>query len=138
MKIKKNHIIALVLLMFIGCSSVNKSQMSSSFAVNTKTNTIKANIVPGEAITGEASGTYLFGLLKLSGPSEYVDGVYLSLGPVGKLKAAAAYNATNSSDCDVILNPQYIVKTTKTLFITNITVEVTGYKGTIKNFTTED
>ena len=89
-------------------------------------------------LTGAASCATLFGVIDLSGPSKYADGVFASTagflsfgtGP-DDLKAAAAYNAVIGK-ADVIVAPQYIIEKKSYLVYSKTTVWVTGYAGTIK------
>ena len=92
----------------------------------------------GKKLSGVASATTLFGILDISSPSKYADGVFASsssffnfgTGP-SELEAAAAYNAVIGK-ADVIVNPQYIVQKKSYLIFSTTTVWVSGYAGTIK------
>ena len=83
-----------------------------------------------------------FLFFKVSGDNEFADGVRfpgLSFGASGKAKSAAAFKALNSTGdkFDILVNPQYTVKVTRTLFTTSISATVEGYGGTYSNFRTE-
>ena len=131
-------ILLLTLFIFIGCSSINKSVIASPVEVTTTTN-INAKVKVGDKITGTAKSRLLLGFFVLSGPTEFADGVFSSLvanplNPTGSIKAAAAYNAIYSSGADIIVNPQYVVKVTRSILYKTIEVTVSGYNGKITGF----
>ena len=126
------------------CVSLNKSYDSSSVKLTkVQLDPIKAdlNIDETEKLTGTSKSNF-FWIFKLSGDNSFADGVKfpgMSFGAVNKVKSSAAYNALNSTenDFDIIVDPQYMVKVTKTLLTTTINVTVEGYGGTYSNFRTE-
>ena len=131
-------ILLLTLFIFIGCSSINKSVIASPVEVTTTTN-INAKVKVGDKINGTAKSRLLLGFFVLSGPTEFADGVFSSLvanplNPTGSIKAAAAYNAIYTSGADIIVNPQYVVKVTRSILYTTIEVTVSGYNGKITGF----
>ena len=131
-------ILLLTLFIFIGCSSINKSVIASPVEVTTTTN-INAKVKVGGKITGTAESSLLLGFIVLSGPTEFADGVFSSLvanplNPTGSIKAAAAYNAIYTSGADIIVNPQYVVKVTRSILYKTIEVTVSGYNGKITGF----
>ena len=104
-----------------------------------------------ERKVGEAKATYLLGFIRLRGDNKYseVKGININNGSgflgnvmsfkkkfskLEKVKSAAVYNAINSEDCDIIVNPQYeVVKTPKWLgIIKTYKVKVRAYNGKIK------
>jgi len=132
-----------------GCSSLNTSAPSMPLTGTVQTE-VKADIEVGEKITGQSSVTQLFGLLTLGADKEYADGIAYGVTPsggaglplissftggdlVGKVKAAAAYNAVTDSGADIIIAPRYTVKKEGYGFFGTIDVTVEGYKGTIKS-----
>ena len=122
-----------------GCSSVNKSQMASSFASTTVAN-LEAKLDIGDKISGTASETCIFYFLCF-GPNKFADNVFDGPSPSllgaldssAKIKAAAAYDAVNSSSADVIVAPRYILEKSNLLIVSTTKATVTGYKGTIKS-----
>jgi hypothetical protein len=130
----KATILGLSLLVSTGCASTNKSFMSAPVSVAASSN-LYANMEVGEKISGQAKATYFLGFLQLSGPNTFADGVKFHTGfGSGSLKAAASFEAMKSSGAEVIVNPQYVVHVKKNLIVKTVTVDVTGYKGLIKNF----
>ena len=129
---KKLAIVPIVLmLVFTGCSSVNKSVEAAPFSVSASAS-LEADVKVGEKISGTSQGSYLFGIFKLNGPNKFADNAGVGgFTTSGLLKAAAAYNAMESSGAEIIVNPQYIVEANKGLFVHSYNVTVTGYKGTI-------
>ena len=116
-----------VVLVLTSCSSINKSYVNAPVGVSA-TVSLDADVILGNKISGSAEEVRLFGLLKLSGPTKYADNVF------GGLKAAAAYNALEGSEADVIVNPQYVITIHNMILFKNYKVDVSGYKGTIKGF----
>ena len=132
---KKMIIVSTMLLLFVftGCSSVNKSFNAAPFSVSASAS-LEADVEVGGKISGTARGTYLFGLICLGGPTKFADNTGLGgFGPSGLLKSAAAYNAMEDSGADVIVNPQYVIEANKNIFIHSYKVTITGYKGTIRS-----
>lgn len=124
-----------------GCSSMNVSSTPVPLAGTVDTD-IKADIEVGEKITGSSSATKVL-FFTIGGETEYADGVaygdaggnspLAALDSVAPVKAAAAYNAIQSSGADVIVAPRYTVKKKDYLVYGTIDVTVEGYKGTIKS-----
>lgn len=104
----------------------------------------KPDIEVGQKIQGTAQSVSILGI-QIKGPSSFADGygtvasapfpLSLIPNPAGRAKSGAAYEAMSSSGADLIVAPQYTIKTTKTLLglIKTIEVSVVGYKGTIKS-----
>jgi hypothetical protein len=135
---KKVSFLILAFLMATGCSTTNKSALSAPISIAATTN-LYANVDVGDKISGTSKASFLLGFLQLGGPSKFADGVFggafaSPLDPTPSLKAAAAYNAMEDSGAEVFVNPQYVV-TVKGFLIVTVTVDVTGYKGTIKGIT---
>ena len=121
-------------LMMTSCSSsLNESVTSGSVGVSVQTDPAKAEYAIGGKISGEASATYLFGMIPLNEPTEFADGIsgFGGFGASGKVKSAAAFNAMDAANADMIINPQYSIEMNKNLFTTNYTARVTGWAGNI-------
>jgi hypothetical protein len=130
----------------VGCSSQNVSQVSSP-VVSTVEAPLKADVAVGEAITGTAKSTQIFGFIKL-GPTKFADGVAYAGGAGGNgllsmldstegVKAAAAYEATSSSNADVIVAPRYTIETQDYFVFKTTKATINGYKGTIKGISSK-
>ena len=136
-----NKIIMLFLfLLMIGCSVTNKSTIASPVSVEA-TSKLQGNIEVSDKISGSIKATMFLGILQLSGPNTYADGVFSTNNPfstIPRLKAAAAYNAKVNSGAEIIVNPQYTIKKHSALLFTNIEIEVTGYKGVFKEFVNKE
>lgn len=140
----KNFALTLLCLCFISCSSTfNKSYQSGNVAVNVASN-LKADISVDmkQKLKGVASKTKILGITT-SSQNKFADGVtYGSNGSQGffsmfdnkeEVKSAAAYNALNGSNADVLVAPQYLIEERSFLiFYSKTTVMVTGYPGVIK------
>lgn len=139
-KIWMTAAVAAVVLATSGCMSHNVSQPNAPIA-GTVTADLKANIEVGSEITGQSSSNILFGLLKISGDSEFADGVtyggpapaFSLPDPVSATKAAAAYKAVKNSGSDLIVAPRYAVSVEDYLIFKKVNVTVTGSKGMIKS-----
>ena len=128
-----------VVLATSGCTSHNVSQPHAP-VTGAVTADLKANIEVGGEISGQSSSNILFGLLKISGDSEFADGVtyggaapaFSLPDPVSATKAAAAYKAVKSSGSDLIVAPRYSVSVEDYFIFKKVNVTVTGNKGMIK------
>lgn len=131
---------AVVVMATTGCMSHNVSQPNAPIA-GTVTADLKANIDVGGEITGQSSSNILFGVLKISGDSEFADGVtyggpapaFSLPDPISATKAAAAYKAVKSSGSDLIVAPRYAVSVEDYFIFKKVNVTVTGNKGSIKS-----
>ena len=132
---KINLLMIFSLLIISGCSTITQSTNVAGFSASAVTN-LEADVSVSEKISGAVSQVLFLGLIPLpGGPTKFTTGVFSGFSspfdPTPKLKAAATYKAIDSSGADIIVNPQFTVKTTSVgLFIT-YTVTVTGYKGII-------
>lgn len=130
-----------VVSVLVGCTTDRASQPAAPLPLKVESE-LKADIDVNmnKILQGEASQTKLFGLLTLSGPTTFADGVFVSM-PDGALsfllgnssddiKAAAVYDAVYGK-ADIIVAPQWTVKYENYLIITKTTARVTGYAGTI-------
>lgn len=131
---------AVVVLATTGCMSHNVSQPNAPIA-GTVTADLKANIDVGGEITGQSTSNILFGVLKISGDSQFADGVsyggpapaFSLPDPISATKAAAAYKAVKSSGSDLIVAPRYAVSVEDYFIFKKVNVTVTGNKGSIKS-----
>lgn len=131
-------------MIMTSCVSLNKSYDSSAVKLtNVMLDPIKADLTVDETekLVGTSSSSF-FWIFKIIGDNSFADGVKfpgMSFGAVNKVKSSAAYNALNNTEkeYDIIVDPQYTVKVTKTILTTNIEVTVEGYGGTYSNFRTE-
>ncbi|GLX90892.1 hypothetical protein Pfra02_34600 [Pseudomonas fragi] len=73
-KIWMTAAVVAVVLVTSGCMSHNVSQPNAPIA-GSVTADLKANIDVGGEIKGQSSANILFGVLKISGDSEFADGV---------------------------------------------------------------
>ncbi|BAU72978.1 hypothetical protein [Metapseudomonas furukawaii] len=126
-----------------GCSSYNVSQPIAPVAGAVKTN-LKADVAVGEAISGQSSVNILFGVIKIGGDNQFADGVtygaesgsginLAAFDPVSSAKAAAAFKAVKGSGADLIVAPRYEVSVNDYLVFKQVSVKVTGNKGTIQS-----
>ncbi|TNE97619.1 MAG: hypothetical protein EP326_11165 [Deltaproteobacteria bacterium] len=133
-------------LIFGGCTTVNKSQRNGSIDIVVQSH-LKAEIDVdmNRVLKGTATESVLFGFITLNSNNHFADGVSYNGGDGGsiffggltdKAKAAAAYVAVKKAkDVDVIVAPQYVIKTKSVLGLyKKVTATVTGYAGTIKRF----
>lgn len=123
----------LLLTLMIGCSTYNQS----FYQPETKTSGYQLEVekISDQEISGEASSSYIFGFIKVSGESEFADGITYGSsdnGENGDLKSAAAYDAIKKNNCSVLIAPRYVVKTSNSFFYRSISVTVTGYPGRYK------
>lgn len=141
-----------ILLVFSSCHSLNKSTLSTPvFAPNALIKPIYADVEVkmDKKLIGTASATYFFGI-RMEGDTKYADGMHYSVrtavskipilslfmggGKVGKVKAAAAYNAMANSDADIIVNPHYSIEKRQFLMVKQVNAEVTGFAGYFTKF----
>lgn len=121
----------LVLFVVSGCSTVKKSHMYEPVQVDISTKmSADIDVDVTKKLSGIATARYLFGLIKISGSSTYIDG-YGGKGKIGKVKSAAAYKAIKKGEGDILVSPQYIVTSHSNLFLRTIRAEVTGFAGKI-------
>jgi hypothetical protein len=137
-------------LLSVGCASTNVSKLSATTGALSKTIVATPSVEWGEKISGEATVTKILGGLIVLGDTKYADGVRYStsvetqekgfLGTLASLfggesharaKAAAAYEACQSSGADIILYPSYVVDETNYILLSTTKCQVTGFKGTI-------
>jgi hypothetical protein len=130
-----------------GCSStINKSQNSSSIDIITKSK-LNADIDVDikKILKGSARQVTILGVFDIEKSTSFADGVtynggengfsLFSGGIVESTKAAAAFNAVQKSNADVIVAPKYIIKVESKLFgaYKKVTATVSGYHGTIRS-----
>jgi len=134
-------------LFLASCSStMNRSQRSGSLNVRVYSDLqADLDIDTSKKISGTAKHSKLFGLINLQSSKNYADGVtyddssrgfnLFSGGVVEDAKSAAAYNAITTNKADVIVIPQYTIKVESYVLglWKEVTAQVTGYAGRIKN-----
>ena len=130
----------LILGSVTGCMSLNENAVSAPYCAQTKTPVFEPTVIVGEKITGKASGTSLFGIFWF-GPSEFAEGIVynggkfdLKFGRSEQVKSAAAYNAINRAQADILVGPKYVVEKHDYFFFSTMTATVSGYKGKIERF----
>lgn len=137
----------LMSLVFGGCTTVNKSQRNGSIDIVVQGH-LKADIDVdmNRVLKGTATETKLFGFITLKSNNHFADGVSYNGGTGGtflfgdglaeRAKSAAAYVAVRKAkDVDVIVAPQYVIKSKSVLGIyRKVTATVTGYAGKIRRF----
>lgn len=142
-------LIALVASTFllVSCSStMNRSQKSGSLDVKVKSDLqADMDVDMSKKIQGTAKHTKLFGVIDIKTSKHYADGIaydggaqgfsLFSGGVVEDAKSAAAYNAVVPNKADVLVAPQYTIKVESYFFGAwkEVTAQVTGYAGRIKN-----
>ena len=137
-KMKKIFLMMVAVTMMVSCGSfsLNKSagvgKLSTSVSVDPPPGLV-SDVTLGSKISGSANGTFLFGMMQLSGNKKYADNVFSGFGKVNQIKAAAAYEALAASGADIIVNPQYVVEKRVSPFniTTSYEVTVTGVAGMI-------
>lgn len=147
MKLVSLAIIASTLTLVSCSSTVNRSQKSGGLDVKVTSNLqADMDVDMSKKIQGTAHHTKLFGLIDIKSSKNYADGVAydgaagggFSLfqgGIVEDTKSAAAYNAVVPNKADVLVAPQYMIKVESYFFGAwkEVTAQVTGYAGRIKN-----
>jgi len=124
----------LMMTLMIGCSTYNQSFYQPA----TKTSGYELDVekISDNEISGEGSAGYIFGFIKVSGESEFADGItygYSDNGDYSDLKSAAAYDAIKKNGCNVLIAPRYIVQTSNSFFYRSVTINVYGYPGKYKS-----
>ena len=131
-----------------GCMSHNVSKLSAPASVRCKTLVVTPDISIGPKITGEAELTKILWFIKL-GSTKYADGIIynattekqtstmaLILGSLtgdqfAEVKAAAAYNACEGNESDIIIAPSYVLEATDYFLFKWTKCKVTGFSGKI-------
>ena len=124
-------ILAVSVMTVTGCSTVNKSHTYAPLDVSLSS-ALEADldVDTSRKVMGTSTAGYLLGFIKTDGDAKFADG-YGGNGRVGTVKSAAAYNAIQSGNGDVLIAPQYNVRVKNYLVFTRITVDVEGYRGKI-------
>jgi len=152
-----------VSLIGTGCASSNQGLSSSNVIDrNVELDPIRAdiNVNDEERLKGSSQSIY-FLFFRLKGDNKYADGISYSanafnkeglfsfLNPFrlfemiatgdaeGKVKSAAAYNAIEGKEVDVLVHPTYSVTKKNYLIVSVYEAEVQGYGATYSNFRTE-
>jgi hypothetical protein len=141
----------LSVMVLSSCSSLNKSYRSGAININVEANLdADVDVNMNRVLKGSAKEAELFpfpflGGIKIKTAKNYLDGItYGGSAPTGwfgeddmirRAKSAAAYNAVKRhKDVHVLVAPRYIVSSKHYFFYKVVTVQVTGFAGTIKNF----
>lgn len=143
----------LVSLLFLAalttsCSTTfNKNQSSGALDVSLKSQlNADVEVDMSKKIQGTASGTKLFHIFTLSGPTQFADGVtygtegssngfsFFGPGVAEEIKSAAVLNAITNGKAEIIVAPQYVLKTKSVFFgmYKEVSVQVSGYAGRVK------
>lgn len=140
MKTRKLLFTVVLLALLTSCSSTKTGVLSTpAYAPSAEINAIRANVDVdmSKKLEGESSSTY-FLFFRTGGDNKFVEGMRyetgLSVGRIGKTKSAAAYNAIEGTDADIIVHPNYVVEVENFLFFKKIKVKVTGYTGRFTKF----
>ncbi len=130
----------------VSCShTTNRSQESSNLDVRLRSDLLAdVDVDMTKKIQGQSRSTRLF-WIPIRHPNFFADGVGYDAGGGGFLffgggmedeaKSAAAYNAVIPNKVDVIVAPQYIVKSESVFFglWKEVTAQVQGYAGRVRN-----
>ena len=122
-----------VLILLVGCSTYHQSFYQPE--TQTSPYSLEVEKISDNEITGTASSSYIFGFIKVSGESEFADGITYGSNDNGEypeLKSAAAYDAISKNGCSVLIAPRYIVETSNAFFYRSVSVKVVGYPGRYK------
>lgn len=123
---------ALFMLTLGGCSYIRHTSGSSDNG-----NALgKADVAFGEKISGSATSTRVFGIIKLGLPKNYADGANHVTSesrnqlndPFSPEKKAAVYDAVSKSNAEFIDDPEFVVEKKNYLLFSKIKVSVNGYK----------
>jgi hypothetical protein len=138
--------ITLATLLLTSCATqIHKSQDSAGMDVKVRSNLVAdVEVDMTKKIQGSSTSQRLFGFIWFQRAKHYADGVSYSahghhgfFGPgiVEETKSAAAYKAITPGKVELIVAPQYSIKKTSYLFgaWTEVTANVSGYAGKIKN-----
>lgn len=142
----------LSLIALASCSTTHHlSQKAGKLDVSVKGNLqAEVEVDMQKKIVGKSHYSRLFGLIDLNGSKNYADGVtydgegggflFFGGGVVEDAKSAAAYNATVPNKADILVAPQYLVKVNSWFFgaYKEVTAQVWGYAGKIKNIKTKE
>ena len=149
----KKIFFVLTLILF-SCTNVSYNQLSGDIDVNVTAN-LEADITVGEKITGTGSETIIFFFFRLPGTRYKAEGYTSSMTSsspssfkfpilssslssfnpftaIQHAKGEAIHDAIQSSNADLIINPQFKITENDYFFYKIIKCEVTGKKGTIK------
>ena len=126
--------LSILLFLFIGCSTYHQSFYGTG--TSTPNYYLDVEKISDNEVSGEAYSGYLFGFIKVSGESEFAEGITYGnadTGDYADLKSAAAYNAIKKSGCSILIAPRYVVMKSNSLFYRSVTVKVYGYPGRYTN-----
>ncbi len=147
-------VLGVIAVLFSSCISTNKSFQSSPVVSQHVTlDPIKADVkIDEKKITGSGSVSY-FLIFRVSGENSFADGITysadmnsqglkkigssLGFGIMNQIRSAAAYNALQAGNYDLLVHPTYQTKQENYLWIfRRYSVTVSGYGATYSNFRT--
>ena len=147
------NILFIITLILFSCTNVSYNQLSGDIEIDVTAN-LEADITVGEKITGTGTETTVLFIFRLPGTRYRAEGYtsmtsnspasfntpifssfFSSLNPftvIEHAKGEAVHDAIESSNADLIINPQFKITENDYLFYRTVKCEVTGKKGTIK------
>lgn len=136
-------IACLTLVAVTGCTTATKTGQSIAATIKIPPTAMKVDydINTKEKKSGTASAAYLFGFIKISGPSEFTelspDGSSKSIlgGKINKLRLAAVHNALAPTSGERLIDPQYECQVVTYPFwiLRKYSVTAKGYEATIRD-----
>ena len=150
MKVAKSIIFTLLLISLLSsCSTTfNKNEKSGALGINLVSNLdAEVEVDMTKKVQGTATAKKLFSIFTISGPNSFADGVvynpnesdggfsFFGPGVAEEVKSAAVSNAMVNSKAEIIVAPQYVMRTKSVFFgmYKEVTVNVTGYAGSLKS-----
>jgi hypothetical protein len=127
------------------CNTTRTGVLSTpAYAPKAEINPIRANVEVdmNKKLVGESTSSY-FLIFQVGGGNKFADGMsyssdtnfsFLFKARENKTKSAAAYNAIQNSEADIIVHPNYVVEIHDYLLFKQIKVKVTGYAGYFRKF----
>ena len=146
---KVSFALCATVLFFNSCVSSNRAYHSSPvIARNVTLDPIKADITVDESrkLQGQSTASY-FLCFKINGSNSFADGIRYSMDAMGykiksgrlnKIRSAAAFQALQTGDYDVLVHPTYETKIENFIGLYKVyTVKVSGYGAKYSNFRAE-
>lgn len=117
---------------FNSCTQLTQSAKLAEGPVILAIDTVRAhvNVDTTQTLIGMSTTTHVLGIIRL-GDNKFAEypGINLGFGGPIREKKAAVYNALEGKDCDVLINPKYIVRENRAFFFRKTTVQVAGFGG---------
>ena len=126
-----------LILLTSGCLTENKSQLTSNLSLSMQAvHEADITVDTTKKLKGEASSFTLFGFITLGGPTDFAEGLLVQefdgsiffVNSFRSLKSAAIYDAAWGKT-DVLVSPQWALKTNDFILFKTEKMEVTGYPG---------